>query len=815
MKFPKLSHGAVVAALAVFALGTGSAYATHVDPIRVAGNPNCPGQGFGIGFKPQPEPPPAGTYTIPGTSHTLTITYASTSAGQTFDWTSTLGMDAVIVKGGPNANLYIYNPPAASLGDTGLHAPVNPNGQYAGVSHIEFCLGEELQPNIVADKQMTGEWEREWTWELEKTVSPNVLDLFVGDSHQVKYTITTSADAAVTYRLSGTIVVTDSTTPSQVQSFAAFADVLTLYDAADNIVATLNTTGGSALDQKFAAAHSGCDQLSISGTQIFSCSFALELTEADIANLADVRRAANEAVVEFNFPSGVLSASDTAEYTFNASPDIELDEQLNVVDPDLPALDHVANAPAGSEVSANATYTCDEGDRRQTNTATGTANDSGDEVSDSAHVDIYCRQVSIEKTADAKFDRTYRWEADKFVLISAAKFAELDAEYANTCELIASGPNAGEYKCEKSLVTLGNSQPLGVEYLVEVEPLIDFDDNYRITGEIRISWPQAQHGGAGPDLVLPPSDTITFLGGATVNPSVNCDAPVLDAGIFTRTCSYEYQSDTVPALSGQNAATVTRNVKCYDDQGVASNCGTQAIGPATAGFTFALDGTTNACVEVVDYFNDDLVGDVIDANVCAAESFVVSLYSVSANDVDDYAVRDEENCLWTVPNIVILFSKDSDDEWPSSQADLDVSVPSLCQTGCTLTPGYWKTHSAYGPAPYDATWALIGEDTPFFLSGQTWYQALWTTPRGGNAYYILAHAYIAATLNTLNLSNPAVLSGDQLTAYNFATSVFSTYTPAQIGALKGNNALRSQIIAAAGVLDAWNNGITGPGHCDE
>jgi hypothetical protein len=79
--------------------------------------------------------------------------------------------------------------------------------------------------------------------------------------------------------------------------------------------------------------------------------------------------------------------------------------------------------------------------------------------------------------------------------------------------------------------------------------------------------------------------------------------------------------------------------------------------------------------------------------------------------------------------------------------EIDINVP--CGGGCTLTPGYWKTHSSYGPAPYDDTWAQIGEDTIFFLSGQSYYDVLWTNPEG-NAYYILAHAYIAAQLNLLN-----------------------------------------------------------------
>ncbi len=140
---------------------------------------------------------------------------------------------------------------------------------------------------------------------------------------------------------------------------------------------------------------------------------------------------------------------------------------------------------------------------------------------------------------------------------------------------------------------------------------------------------------------------------------------------------------------------------------------------------------------------------------------------------------------------------------------VDINVP--CDGGCTLTPGYWKTHSSYGPAPYDDTWAQIGENTPFFLSGKSYYDVLWTAPRG-NAYYILAHAYIAAQLNQLN---DAAIPANVLTAFNTATGLFGMYTPAQIAALRSNSSLRAQFIALASMLDDYNNGLLGPGHCSE
>jgi hypothetical protein len=141
----------------------------------------------------------------------------------------------------------------------------------------------------------------------------------------------------------------------------------------------------------------------------------------------------------------------------------------------------------------------------------------------------------------------------------------------------------------------------------------------------------------------------------------------------------------------------------------------------------------------------------------------------------------------------------------------NVAAPS---TGCTLTQGYWKTHNAtfQGGAPTDDTWELIGagaEGTTFYLSGKSYFQVMWT-PVGGNAYYNLAHQFIAATLNQLaGASVPANVA----TAMASANTLFNTYTPAQIGALSGNNALRKQFIALAGTLGSYNEGSEGPDHC--
>lgn len=143
-----------------------------------------------------------------------------------------------------------------------------------------------------------------------------------------------------------------------------------------------------------------------------------------------------------------------------------------------------------------------------------------------------------------------------------------------------------------------------------------------------------------------------------------------------------------------------------------------------------------------------------------------------------------------------------------------VLLTTTVDQGCTLTQGYWKTHSEYGPASKpDPTWNLLtnGPDTEFFLSGKTYIEVLNTQPKGGNAYYMLAHQYIAAELNML----AGAYWGDITDEFNEATTLLLSYTPANIGALKGNNPLRKDFEELAGTLDDFNNGTIGPGHCDE
>jgi hypothetical protein len=133
----------VVAAMAgatgLFVALPASAETNDGEPVE--GNPGCadiaPDGVTWIELKVQA--PADGQFTD-GTL-TVNLDVSSTSDGQVFDWDSNIGVDAVIVKGGPDANVYVYNP--ESMGDTGLHAPENASGMFAGLSHISFCYDVE------------------------------------------------------------------------------------------------------------------------------------------------------------------------------------------------------------------------------------------------------------------------------------------------------------------------------------------------------------------------------------------------------------------------------------------------------------------------------------------------------------------------------------------------------------------------------------------------------------------------------------------------------------------------------------------------
>jgi len=143
-RMPSIAAIALAMLFSVVAVALAVSYAPQpaqagdVTPVLVDGNPDCGDSG--LEELVRIDPVEGGTFPVAGGS----ITVAVNSSAKTFDWTSTVSIGLIVVKGGPNANLYLYDP--ASFGDTGLHSPVNPNNDmFYGLSHISFC-----DPGVVA-----------------------------------------------------------------------------------------------------------------------------------------------------------------------------------------------------------------------------------------------------------------------------------------------------------------------------------------------------------------------------------------------------------------------------------------------------------------------------------------------------------------------------------------------------------------------------------------------------------------------------------------------------------------------------------------
>ena len=216
----------IVATGLVGFMGIGVASSASVAPVFVEGNPSCADLGFD--FEVKADPPNAGDYS----NGTLDVTV--TRDGASFDWTSNIGVLAVIAKGGPNANVYHYDP--ASFGDDDLVAPINAsNDQPFGLSHISFCYDAVVTTTTEAPTTTTTEAPTTTTTEAPTTTTSIVIQ---STTTVPEETTTTTEAPTTTTEVSPTSVVIN-TVPTTV------AVAATTSTSAAGRTGTLPITGAS------------------------------------------------------------------------------------------------------------------------------------------------------------------------------------------------------------------------------------------------------------------------------------------------------------------------------------------------------------------------------------------------------------------------------------------------------------------------------------------------------------------------------------------------------------------------------------------
>lgn len=139
-------------------------------------------------------------------------------------------------------------------------------------------------------------------------------------------------------------------------------------------------------------------------------------------------------------------------------------------------------------------------------------------------------------------------------------------------------------------------------------------------------------------------------------------------------------------------------------------------------------------------------------------------------------------------------------------SNLECATISCVGANCTFTQGYWKTHYPDNwPADVIANGLTIGTAT--YTAAEL--EAIFNKPpSGGNGLISLAHQLIAVKLNIANGADGsavtlAIAGADTLIGGLIIPPVGPGFLPA------------STTSSLTAVLDSYNNGLTGPGHCED
>ncbi len=462
--------------------------------------------------------------------------------------------------------------------------------------------------------------------------------------------------------------------------------------------------------------------------------------------------------------NGVPGGSDTADVDFGA-PTTVVNNSVEVTDTVEGSLGIFST---GGSTTYSRTFGCDADEGTHNNTATITETDQND----SASVTVNCYDLQVTKTADESLDRKWTWTIDKVG--------------------------------DQTALTLAPGQVFPVNYDVTVNSGAPVDSNWAVSGTITVHNP-----GTIAATVNSVSDLITGpVPGTVVCPGDPGPYVIATGGDLI--CTY---SASLPDGSTKtNTATVVQQNYDYPVLGAPVADGTtNYTGTASVDFGGATVSKIDECIDVTDPFGGGSLG-----TVCAGVDALPKTFEYT-HDVGPYSdtacgTRD------VVSNTASFVTTDDENDTDAGGSDIHEVLADIVCT-CTLTQGYWKTHSTDGPAAHpDATWALLpgglAQDTPFFTSGMTWLQ-VFNTPPAGNAWYNLAHQYMAAKLNILSgASAPASVTSAIASAEAlFNNSAYNT--PAEFAALGKKAKARKPAITWAGILGSYNEGVIGPGHCDE
>jgi len=420
-------------------------------------------------------------------------------------------------------------------------------------------------------------------------------------------------------------------------------------------------------------------------------------------------------------------------------------------------------------------------------------------------VDVACYALTVTKTADESFERNWVWDIEKDF---TSFFID---EGVTNLDCVPFGSEGNDYTCSASLLV---GEELTAQYEVTVMAT-GSDTNWRVQGEITITNPNPSSDAELTGVADVISDTGELL--ADIGASVNCPSFVVpmndgsDDGELV--CTYDSGPQAVGTnpFGDLNTATATQQLYDYDSDMNPTADGTMDYeGTAPVEFPAAPSVENNECADV----NDILPGfspDMDFGTICA------TTFPNFEHTFDAYTRTffTPDYCDATLTNTATVDPTDGGQE----QSDSEQLIIN-CETGCTLTQGFWKTHSDQGPAPYaDQLWPLLGdydgdgfaEEEEESLVGQDGHTFIenWDQPVKGNIWIKLAQQYQAAYLNyVVNGGAPAAVEQ----ALIDARALLEADADQDI---RNGDANASEANSLHSLLAAYNEGNAGVPHCSE
>lgn len=215
-----------------------------------------------------------------------------------------------------------------------------------------------------------------------------------------------------------------------------------------------------------------------------------------------------------------------------------------------------------------------------------------------------------------------------------------------------------------------------------------------------------------------------------------------------------------------------------------------------SGLDWAENPDSAACTVTADPGGDLLSCSV--ATLAAGASFSVTVEAATNPEVCDY----------TLSNTATASARNEPVTKKNSTGSASISVacePPPPGEGCTLTIGFWKTHYPDAwPAEVQANGLTLGSVT--YTAAQL--EDIFNEPPAGNGLIILAHQLIGAKIN---IASGADASGIQ-SSIDAADALIGGLVVPPVGSGFLSPDDTSDLNDA---LTDYNEGLTGPGHCEE